>query len=183
MDAAPEKAAPEKAAPGKSRGRASVLRFGVGFLILCGLLMVAFYGWFSHTAAFTRYLELNAHLAGAALEMTGTEVTVDGILVHGPGFSVEVRRGCDALQPLLLLASGILAFPVSFSRRVAGILVGAVVLQVLNVVRVASLLLVGVHAPDAFQEAHVEVWQVGFLVATLVLWLVWLQWATRPARG
>jgi exosortase/archaeosortase family protein len=66
---------------------------------------------------------------------------------------------------------------------VAGILVGAVVLQVLNVVRVASLLLVGVHAPDAFQEAHVEVWQVGFLVATLVLWLVWLQWATRPARG
>ena len=49
----------------------------------------------------------------------------------------------------------------------------------INFVRTTSLVLVGVHYPSWLQTAHVDIWQVAFVVLTLGLFLGWMILSSR----
>lgn len=154
------------------------------FIALFALWVVVFYAatalpWFSRTI-FPAYLELNARVSGAVLNLLGEGVTVNGPNIIAATHMLSILRGCDAIEPTALLVAGVLAFPATWRRRLAGVVIGVLTLAALNLVRIITLYYIGLHAPKLFEVFHVDVWQIAFIFAAMLLWMVWA-WRAIPS--
>ncbi len=171
--------------PSRFAAKRPVLRF----VAIFGLLMAVFYGVFytpPHQApGLARVFEWNltryAEASGAMLNVLGYEVTVTGTRIHAARFAVEVVRGCDGMEAMAMFVAAVLAFPARPKAKMWGILIGVPALAALNLVRIVSLYVIGVHFHSIFETAHLGVWQTVFILATIVLWFVWALRATRPS--
>jgi exosortase H (IPTLxxWG-CTERM-specific) len=158
----------------------------VRFVLVLVVLMGAFHA-LSATSLFQQrlypaYMELNASWSAALLRLCGEQATANGANLSTPRFAVQIRRGCEAIEPSVLFAAAAIAFPVSVLARVVGVVGGIVALALVNLLRIVSLYYVGVYWPSAFETAHIDVWQPAFIIIALALWIAWAVWATRPAR-
>lgn len=121
-----------------------------------------------------RYLSWNAWAASRILNLFGQHTLVSENVIQSAGYVVNVRRGCDALEPSWFLCAAILAFPAPFKRKTGGILLGISVIGAINVVRIASLFLIGLYSPRLFPAAHLEIWPVIFILLAVGLWIGWI---------
>jgi len=129
------------------------------------------------------YTTFVAHEAKVALNLFGEKATVRQQVLSSPRFSVVIYNGCNGLEAILIFASGVLAFPAPLGRKVIGLVLGFLAIQVANILRVVSLFYIGVFKPAWFSAAHVFVWQSIIIVLGVVLWLVWVnRYALVPAR-
>ncbi|MCH8990767.1 MAG: archaeosortase/exosortase family protein [Acidobacteria bacterium] len=155
------------------------------FLLLFGLLLggfnAFFYLWLRNGTLFAAYLGLNAELTGVILRVLGDDITVRGLSIGSPRFSMSIRAGCDGIQASALFVLAVFLAPVSVSRvaRVGPVVLGTLLLLVLNVVRIVSLYYTGIYFPNAFETMHVDVWQGVFIFLPIILWMIWSVWATR----
>jgi len=157
-----------------------VLRFLTTFAVLgAAFYAITFFTPFCRERLAPSSLRFTAKLAGAALAVLGQEVTVTDVFVSSPRFSVQIVRGCNAMEPIALFVCAVLAFPSPFLRKIPGLVVGSLCLAVLNCVRIVSLFLIGIYLPSIFPVMHVDVWQGVFVLFAIVLWLLWLPWAMQ----
>ena len=159
-------------------GKAPVFFFGAKF----GALIVLLYTLLSIPAAeqmLQSYLKANAWLSNGILDLLGQGTHVSDVTIASTSspFAIAIRRGCDAVEPTWLLCAAILAFPGPWKRKIAGMLAGIVVLQLLNLVRIVSLYLVGSRCPSMFPSMHLEVWPVVFILVAIALFVRWKGWA------
>jgi exosortase H (IPTLxxWG-CTERM-specific) len=118
----------------------------------------------------------SASASSVLLHILGIKTTVAGVVVSGANFSVAVRRGCDPLEPMVLFAAGVLGFPAPWRCRLAGMFIGWIILFGLNLVRLASLFLLGAEKSPWFDGLHLWGWPAGYILCALALWVVWLRW-------
>lgn len=111
--------------------------------------------------------------SAAALRLTGARADVSGTLITTKGFAVDVKNGCNGIEALVLLVAAMGAFPAPWSFRITGILGGLIAIQVINIVRIASLVWLGSAYPKIFQMFHVGVWQALIILISLLIFLVW----------
>lgn len=173
-----------KSGPPGATGRSPDRHGMLAFLLIFGVLTSLFYAVTLFSTSyreqfFPLVLRLTAKLSGAALGLLGQDIAVDGALIVSPDFSVQIVRGCDAVEPIALFVCAVLAFPSPLLTKLPGIVGGMLVLIVLNFVRIVSLFLIGVYAPKVFGFMHVDVWQGVFVLFAMLLWLLWLLWATQ----
>jgi exosortase/archaeosortase family protein len=158
--------------------KSPVLRFVLKF----GILMALFYG-LSATSYYDRmlysYLEANAWLSNSILNGFGQHTHVSGVSIESPQFAIVLRRGCDAAEPTWLFSAAVLSFRAPLIRKLPGVLAGIVVLQVLNLLRIVTLYWIGLHLPDVFNSAHMEVWPTAFVVVAIVLFICWIEWSGK----
>ena len=126
-------------------------------------------GLASLSARVVLFLDGNVRATGRVLQSTTN------------GFAVSIEAGCNGIEAALILVSAMLAFPATWRQRVAGIAVGLVTVQLLNVVRVVTLFYIGQWSRNAFDWAHLYVWQALIMLDVLVVWLVWLRWLSAGA--
>jgi exosortase H (IPTLxxWG-CTERM-specific) len=149
------------------------------FVFTVAILILLFYltyrnPWFeSHV--FTPLVNIYAWLSGQVLLLFGYDVVIYSDIISSSGFSVSVKKGCDAAEPMAIFVAGILAFPALISRKLVGLGVGLAVLFVLNIIRIVTLYLTGVYNPDFFESMHLAVWQVAFIAVAVLLWFLWLR--------
>jgi len=160
-------------------------RRGIARFVLVFAACVALYYVLSGTTLFRDhlfpgYLRLNARLTASALRLIGQQVTVDDNCVLSRKFFLTVERGCDAIEPTMLLVAAVIASPVAWGSRLVGIIFGALALAVLNILRLITLYLTGVYWPAAFEIMHVDVWQAIFIFLALLLWIIWALRAIKP---
>ena len=78
-----------------------------------------------------------------------------------------------------LLAAAVIAFPAELRSKIGGLALGILLLQFFNLLRIVTLFWIGEHFPSVFQRAHEVVWP-GFLITiTIVIWIIWVRWATQ----
>lgn len=152
-----------------------VLLFVLGFLVLMGL----FYA-FMLTSFFTEHFQpavvtVNARISSAILNLFGEATSASGPMIASEAATISVKRGCDALVPIFLYISAVLAFPASWRSKLFGILWGVLFLFVLNIVRIISLFWIQLYKPAIFDMMHLEVWQVLFIILGIAAWGVWMQ--------
>ncbi len=180
-------ASPDPVVPrvGPQSARRPALRFGLTFMLLAGTLSLAYaYSYPPGSALatwFQRYLEAYAQAAGALLSLLDPSVHVQGAQILGR-YPLWIVKDCDAMEVKILFTAAVLAFPSTWRSKAFGVIVGVFALFVANLVRIATLYFVGVHAPDSFESAHREIWPLILVGTALGLFAIWVRWAGRPDR-
>lgn len=164
--------------------RSFVDRRSLAFLLRFAGLLVAFYLIVAvrpvNDAVVVPFTAAITSVSGAALNALGEKVSVAGTEIRSESFGVNIENGCNGIETALLFGSAVLAFPATWAWRGAGLLVGFVAIQLLNLVRVLTLFWVGAHRPVFFSSFHTVVWQSVVVLFGVVLFLVWA--AQRPGR-
>lgn len=122
-----------------------------------------------------------AKVSGSILQAIGENVRVAGTTITSPRFGVNINNGCNGVEAMLILLASIVAFPASMKARAVGLLLGAVVVQVLNFIRIITLYLLGAYQPRLFDLFHTAVWQIVIILAAIGFFLVWSA-RVAPAR-
>jgi len=100
--------------------------------------------------------------------------SVRGNLVSFDGFAVSIIIECVGLLEMLIYSACVLAFPASWRARLWGVPIGCAAILVFNLIRIATLLVVGRHWGDYFDFFHVYFWQatlIAMIVSVLYGWI------------
>ena len=127
---------------------------------------------------------LNTATADAAmvwLATAGVPLAREGTLVlHARGFATEVHQACTLLLPSALLWVGITMHPHGRpGQKLAGMLLGVVVVALVNQCRLVGVIWVGVQAPEWFGVVHGWLAPAWLLMLTTLYGGAWAR-AVRP---
>ena len=143
---------------------------------------VALFYIFYNSGFYTKSLEgavlsTQAEWSGKVLRLLGYSTEIFEDVISTDKFRISIRGGCDGLESTALFLLAILVFPLPFRFKWKGILAGLLVLGILNTVRISGLFLIGTHANHLFDFFHLHAGVVLFTVASIVLWLTWVNWS------
>ena len=163
--------------------RNPILKFLLGFVGCMALFYLFYNSGLYHNILEYPFLNAQVHISNALLRLLGQDTAVVGTAISSSAFSVNLKNGCDGLEPIAILVSGILIFPVPFRYKIPGLLWGILILMVLNLIRIAALYLVGRYFNQtAFDVMHI---QGGFIIFTLIsvlMWFIWMNWASQKMQ-
>lgn len=159
----------------RRQGLGFCLRFG-GYTVASFLVLYAL-----HDPVVVPFTRVIARLAYAVLQLLGARSWVSGASVGIPGFAVEIKNNCNAIYEIGLFAAAVFAYPASLKQRALGVVVGAIVLYLVNLLRVVGLIGIGRYFPGGFQLAHLYLFQACFLACVAACWLIWLRRLHRHA--
>ncbi len=120
-----------------------------------------------------------ARLASYLLNLLGEQSQIIENTISSGQFAITVLKACSCVEFVWFYCSALIVFPSPWPRKIPGILIGVSILLVLNLIRVMSLYLVGVHFPNAFDTVHEDIWSVILIIASLGLTVAWIGWARR----
>jgi exosortase H (IPTLxxWG-CTERM-specific) len=159
-----------------------VLFFVLGFAVL----MVLFYAFllsdFFQNNIQIAVVSLDARISSFILNIFGVGTTATREVISSASFSISIARGCDGLEAMALFAASLLAFPANWKYKLIGLFGGLAVLFSLNIGRIVSLYITGLHYPKAFEFMHVEFWQAIFIIFAIGLWIFWIKWTRKEVK-
>ena len=104
------------------------------------------------------------------------------VLQHaGTGVGVSIEAGCNGVEACIILMAGVLAYPAPWRMKLAGLAIGVLAIQGVNVLRVISLFYLADWDQQWFEFAHLYLWQVLIMLDVLVVWLLWIRYVARNA--
>lgn len=126
-----------------------------------------------------------AHVSASFLRLFDSHIASHGVIIWNTvsGFAVKIEEGCNGVEAGLILIAAIISFPSSWLQKLVGIGVGILLVQILNLVRVISLFYLGQWNKDAFEWAHLYLWQALIILDVLVVFLYWMHWVAKQDRA
>lgn len=111
----------------------------------------------------------------------------DGVSAHDThiegAFPLEIVKACSLLDAQAFYLGAALAFPARWGRKVFGAVLGVLALAVLNVLRIASLFFIGLHAPQQFDVVHEEWLPAALVAAACLIFAGFVYWVPRVERA
>ncbi len=114
-----------------------------------------------------------AKTSGVVLKLIGQDITMQGTVIRGSRFAVNIMNGCNGIETMIIFLAAVLAFPASWKARLIGLVLGAVAIQLVNLIRVVALYLTGAYFPTFFDSSHTVLWQTVVIVFGVLLWIFW----------
>lgn len=147
-------------------------RPGLRFVIIAGILSVSLFG-ILRIPFVEKYLLLPFTKAqhGLACRIGGD-----------PEAPITVGLSCSASDVIALCLGFILAFPVSWSKRLLGAVAGLGFIAAINTVRIATLSH-AVRDPRWFDLLHVYLWPGVLLVVVSLFVFLWMSYSLRAESG
>ncbi len=158
----------------------------VGRFILTYVLLMGMFVFLIGAKPIKKILDINGVYTNMIIYFTylvlkpfGVMEGIDGSVIKLKGLALDVRFGCNGLEAFLIYTVAVLSFPSNVKKKSVGIIVGFIVLQILNVLRIAGLGLSGIYAKHYFHYIHVYIAQGMMIAVAFLLFLVWLNYATK----
>lgn len=154
------------------------------FLLFIVILVALFTAELTHpvqNAIILPWTGLLARISAALLVFfDGNVISYGKVLQHSvSGVGVSIEAGCNGIEACLILTAAILAYPASWQMRLAGIGLGFLAIQAVNVVRVIVLFYLAGQSEETFKFAHLYLWQALIMLDVLVVWLLWVRQVAR----
>lgn len=163
-----------------------MIRFGLIFLAVLIALFTAELTHPVQNALILPWTGLLAKISAVVLGFFDSSVISYGKVLQNSvtGHGVSIEAGCNGIEASLILIAAVLAYPASWRLRLAGIGVGFVAIQAVNVLRVIALFYLAGQSEAVFKFAHLYLWQALIMIDVLVVWLLWVrQVARQEARA
>ena len=158
--------------------KSPVLKFLLGFAACMVIFYVIYLSPFFVEYIGKPILTVQAKISSLLLNILGQGTTADQDLIIGSDYSISIKNGCDGLETLAIMLSGIIVFPIAFRLKWPGILYGTLALMVLNFFRIVALFIVGRNfSQGVFDFLHEQGGFVIFTVLGVFLWIIWANWA------
>jgi exosortase family protein XrtM len=165
------------------RARSPSLLFAGRFLVIFALLMGAFEA--SRGTAVERLLVDDGILVPttALIGVLAPREHIDlvGHSIRSPTSRLNVTRGCEGIEVVLLLFAGVLAFPATWQARAEGLVIGFAVAYILAVARLIALHFTLRYAPGAWEALHGLVLPLGPIVVVTLYFLHWSGRSLAPS--
>jgi exosortase H (IPTLxxWG-CTERM-specific) len=160
-----------------------MVRFFLAFLLVQAVLFGAELTPWAQRWFVVPWTDALAAISAGIVKGFDPGVAADGKVLHSADgeFAVSIEAGCNGVEATIVLVAAILAFPASWQRKLAGLGLGILAVQALNVIRVISLFYLGQWNFDAFDFAHRYVWQALIMLDVLIVWLLWVRTLSRRA--
>ncbi len=157
----------------------SIKRFIITYLILMGLffLLIGFTPIQKVIDINGLYTQAVVSLTAMVLEIMGIPCTYQGSIIKVSGISLDVRFGCNGLEAVMIYAVAIIAFPATWKKRLIGIVGGFLVIQVINIIRIAALGYSGIYLKSLFKYIHIYVAQGIMIAVAIAMFLLWIEYA------
>ena len=142
------------------------------YLIVAGGLATLFFDDLKPTL--DQLEELTARTVSAFMAIFTSTMSTSGKLVTYDGFSVSIIIECVGILEMIIYSACVLAFPASARERAIGVPAGCSAIFAFNVLRIATLLVVGRHWHAAFDFFHLYFWQatlIAMIVGVLYAWI------------
>lgn len=151
----------------------------LGFILMFILWIVIFglaYSLFvlQCTAALNALILFTVKASGAVASLFSSNVSIIGRDIICDGFPVTIISECTGLLEMVILSAAIMAYLSSVRAKLIGLILGNIAIYILNIVRVAVLVLVGAHSRPAFDFMHLYFWQGTLIIMVTLIWLAWL---------
>lgn len=117
---------------------------------------------------------LTAKSVAAFMSLFTAKMRTHSDLVTYDGFSVSIIIECVGILEMLIYSACVLAFPANARARAIGVPLGCLAIFSFNVLRIATLLVVGRHWHAAFDFFHLYFWQatlIAMIVGVLYGWI------------
>lgn len=121
--------------------------------------------------------------SGWLIQVFGGTAMVSGNQISIPGFAVEVLDMCNGVEATLLLWAALLAYPAPWRHKLLGFLVGTLAVHSANIIRIISLLYLGVYNESLFHWVHWYLWDALIMLDILTVFLLWTRWASSARAG
>lgn len=122
-------------------------------------------------------------LSTKIIGILGIPFTTQGSFIHLPSVSLNVEFGCNGLDAVLLYSIAVLAFPAPWRKKVLGIIGGSLVIQIINVLRIAALAYSAMYYREVFEDMHLFVAQGMMIAVDFGIFLIYLDYAEREKRA
>ena len=131
----------------------------------------------------TPFNHLLAWLSGNLLSLWDPDIGVHGNIIAAPEEAgVAILTGCNGIEAIGILAAAMLAYPAPPGRRLLGVLLGTLAIQVLNLARILSLYALNRWQPDWFDTAH-RLWPTLIILDALAIFFLWIRYNGNHPRG
>ncbi|MDA8082675.1 MAG: exosortase H [Nitrospiraceae bacterium] len=170
--------------PEKQQGGVSIKRFALTYVVLMGIFFfvigfVPLQRVFDVNGVYTGMItKITAKILGVA----GIPAVCQGSVIALPSISLDVKFGCNGLEAVMIYAVAVIAFPASWKKKALAILAGLVIIQVINVLRIAGLAYAGIHYRQLFEYMHIYVAQGMMIAVSFFTFLGYLHYATPAER-
>lgn len=166
----------------KLQANSEALRYVALFLALC-LVFYLIYYYLTLRGSLALLTNNTAHILGLLFALGGAAVTRNGPFLFIQGFGMEIIDECTAVFSSIVYCSAILAYPTTAKNKGLGMAFGIPLLYLINLFRLAILVLVGIYYPALFEFVHVYLWQASFIIFVVVLFVLWLKLVVERERA
>jgi len=163
----------------KTAGDISIKRFAVTYLILMG----AFFFLIGFTP-FQKIIDINGLYTRGVVATTAKVLgilsipcTYQGSIIQLPSISLDVKFGCNGLEAVMIYSVAVIAFPAPWKKKLIGISAGFLIIQVVNILRIAALAYSGIHFKSLFEYIHIYVAQGMMIAVSLGVFFIYLNYA------
>jgi exosortase H (IPTLxxWG-CTERM-specific) len=125
-----------------------------------------------------------ADFSGGLMQIVDPTVMVQGSDIRNSqtGYAVSIKSGCNGVEAAMILAAAMLAYPAPWLKKLSGMVIGVLAIQILNIVRIISLYYLGAWSQKALDIAHLYIWPGLIILDALVIFLLWIHWLGRGRR-
>lgn len=159
----------------------SIIRFAITYLILMGafFFLIGFKPVQDIIDLNGLYTNGVVSITAKVLGIIGIPCTTRGSVIQLPSIALDVLFGCNGLEAVMIYSVAVIAFPASWKKKLIGIVAGFLVIQVINIVRIAALAYAGVHFKSIFEYIHIYVAQGMMIAVSLITFFIYLHYAKR----
>ncbi|HET6515215.1 MAG TPA: exosortase H [Thermodesulfovibrionales bacterium] len=172
----------DKAAKGgkeKKTGRPSIGRFATTYLALMGgfFLLIGLKPIQDMIDLNGIYTQGVVRTTSDLLRFMSIPCSYQGSVIRLPSISLDVKFGCNGLEAVMIYSVAVIAFPSTAKKKIIGIALGFFVIQVINILRIASLAYAALHFKGLFEYLHIYVAQGMMIAVSLGLFFLYLDYA------
>lgn len=170
---------------GQSSGHTiSIRRFAITYIMLMGVFFL-----FTKFTPLQKIIDVNGFYTSGVVFITSKVLgiinipcTYYGSIIQLPSISLDIQFGCNGLEAVMIFSVAVIAFPSSWKSKLLGIISGFIVLQVINIVRIAGLAYAGIHFKKLFQYIHIYVAQGVMIAIALGLFFIYIHYANTTEK-
>ncbi len=89
-------------------------------------------------------------------------------------FKLEIVRGCEGIEGILLIIAAICAFYMGVKQKIFGILIGSLIIYFSNLARIIVLYYTVKYKPALFEFMHIYIGQTFIILIGILFFITWI---------